>query len=301
MKLFGYDLHTIMLELGNKISSLNTPQIRKKVMVLASLVFITGIALSLWKNPTILNNINYVAALKLFVILMPIHLIFMSFEIQTAARLAGKNLGFLDAAETTIMSTAANMFPIPGSAMVKIARFKALGISIKEGTLLTLFIAVIWMGGTLLLSGLYLTQMSIPWALYVSVTFILGGAGLTLFMLALLSKIYNFKCALMLIIIRLIIIVIYAFRLWLCFAALDISIGFAKSVILTLSDALGAIIIIVPSGLGISEIITSVIGMAIEIAPEESYLSATLNRLLGLSFMITLALLFLKLKKKRLE
>ena len=105
----------------------------------------------------------------------------------------------------------------------------------------------------------------------------------------------------MLIIIRLIIIVIYAFRLWLCFEALDISIGFAKSVILTLSDALGAIIIIVPSGLGISEIITSVIGMAIEIAPEESYLSATLNRLLGLSFMITLALLFLKLKKKRLE
>ena len=203
------------------------------------------------------------------------------------------------AMEVTIMGSAANMLPLPGSTMVRVAALKLSGAGIKHSTLTTLIVAIVWVSISFLYAGLMLS------------TFHYDGLGEILSIIGLISLLVTSITVfstqiktveyLKLIIIKLSLVSVDAVRIYWCFQVFDIELMFSQASAFVISSVLGSAVSIVPAGLGVREVVSAGIAPLVGLAPSAGFLTATLNRVIGLSALLPLAgvLIYLERKRKR--
>jgi len=265
---------------------------RAAVLAVAVLGFIVGIAVSLRAQPDLLSNIQIWPVLAVLLLTVPFNLLFNGVEFQLSVRLLGKDLSLADALETTIVGSAANMLPLPGSAMVRVARYKTLGVAYKHGISTTLFLAAIWLGAAAVYAGGWLIYQSSQ--LWGNVLFV-GGVFILLFSLAGAYRLYSStKLWSQILAVRMALVFIDACALYLCFWALDFGTTFAQSSVLTISGFLGAAVSIVPAGLGVREAAAAGLGELVAVAASAAYLASSLYRILGLIMIIPPAIFLVR-------
>jgi uncharacterized membrane protein YbhN (UPF0104 family) len=102
------------------------------------------------------------------------------------------------------------------------------------------------------------------------------------------------------VIVKLIIVVTDAARLFLCLSAIGTMATFAQASALTLSAVAGSAISIVPAGLGVREIAAAALSPIVNLALASGFLAATLSRVLAF-VMIAPVGIFLAIRTRARE
>lgn len=268
------------------------------VLGLAACGFILGIYLSYRAQPDLLTNLNWGFVALVSCVGVPTIVILNIFEFQTSAKLLGQRFSFAQAAEITIIGSVANMLPIPGGTVVRVAALKAGGASIKRGTSATLLVSGLWIGISFIYSGLWLLGLGIT-TLNLGILFVFGGMGALAICIFLSLKLSNdWSVILQLAFLKVGLVLVDAARLFLCLLALGSMTSFGHASVLAVSGVLGAAVSIVPAGLGIREGAAAMLAPVVSVSIASAYLGASLNRIIGLAVMAPIAL-YLSLRRNK--
>ena len=255
-----------------------SPNFRRWVLSIAVIGFIAGIVFSIHKQPDILYNLQSLPVILLIVIATPITVVLNTGEFLLSARLIGQHLSFRNALEITIAGIAANMLPLPGSAMVRVAALKAAGVSYKHGASTILFVALIWVGVAFLYAGLWVINAG---DLMIGGLFCVAGSViLTSVFIATLRFAGQWRVPLWIVATRFLMVIVDAVRMYLCLWALGVTATFAQSSVFVVSSVLGSTISLVPAGLGVREVVAAAIAPIVALAASSVFLAASLNRIL---------------------
>ena len=274
------------------LDAFNNPLWRRNILIIAAVGFVVGIVLSLRAQPDILSNLKWMPLVLLALVCIPVTLLLNTLEFGMSARLIGHKFPFWKSAETTIIGSVANMLPIPGGTIVRVAALKAAGASFKRGTSVTLLVALIWIGVAFSYAGVWLLVLRGAAQIEgLGLIFLLIGIaalGASVFWCVKLQK--DWWQTTILVLIKVGLVLIDTTRILLCLWAFGFDAGFGQASVLAASSVLGAAVSIVPAGLGVREGVASLLGPVVGVAASSAYLSASLNRIIGLAVMAPAAI-----------
>lgn len=268
---------------------LRRPGLRRVILGIAALAFAAGIYIALENAPLSLDDLRWLPSLLVVILLMPINLLLNGREFQLACRLFERTPTLGEAVETTVIGSAANLLPLPGATLVRLAKMKALGISLKQGSLMTAALAVIWFLTTLVLAGGWLMLQDGP--LWFMGLLPAGLAGFAAAFLLFARRGFHLAVLFEIVLVRVALVLLDAAALYLCFLALSDAVGYGETLALAASGFLGAAVSVVPAGLGVREAAAAAIASLIAVSSAKTYLAAALYRLLGLIAILPAALL----------
>ncbi len=272
-------------------NGLRSDVVRRGAFGVAFVVFLAGIILSVRAQPEAIENLRLLPMLVVLCGVMPVILLLNGREFQLSVRLLDKELSYADAMGTTVMGSAANMLPLPGSAMVKIARMRVLGIDLAAGSFLTMVLAFLWLGCSFLYGGVWLYVLTkTQWSGLVP----LAGFLLLCGVVFLGGKTHgHFLVLLEILVVRMLLVFVDACALYFCFQSLALTGNFAQASVLTVSGVLGAAVSIVPAGFGVREVAAAGLAELITMSAASAYLAASLYRIVGLFAILPLSLFFM--------
>jgi len=261
---------------------------KRFILITAAIVFVSGIVLSIRAQPELVDRIALQPLVLLTIVAVPCAVALSVLEFLCMAKLAGTKVSVSSAAETTIIGSMANLLPIPGGTLVRVAALKASGTTVKRGANITLLAAAVWLGICLAYAGPWLAafdQHAFAAILFSAGIAVIIGCGIW-------AQLYfgGFINIVGLTSIRLLLTLSDAVRLYLCFWCLGLTSGIEQVSVLTLSSFAGAAFSLVPAGLGVREGVAAVLGPVISISAPAAYLATSLNRILGLVVVIPMAL-----------
>ena len=99
----------------------NKQLIRKAAMGLATVFLIVGLVYAYSLHPQVLQNLQWQPIVLLAVIGVPLTLALNAVEFRVLARLNRVQMPMVKALEVTVIGSAANMLPLPGSTIVRVA------------------------------------------------------------------------------------------------------------------------------------------------------------------------------------
>jgi len=278
----------ITVRLANFFNNFNfiSDKTKNIIFFLAFLVLIVGVHLSILNNPKVLSDVNWNDIFLIIVAAVPLTILLNALEFMLSGKLISVSITLPKALEITILGSAANMFPLPGSAMVRIASLKSSGAGYKKSTLVTLLVALLWIASAFLFAGLSLSiffEKTFEY-LFLFVGFVsLIAAGMLNSRIGCKWSIFN-----QLIYLKFCIVIVEAVRVYWCFLAFNIDVSLNQAAIFVVSGVLGSATSIVPAGLGIREVVSAMIAPLVGITASAGFLAATLNRILGLAVLILL-------------
>ena len=267
-------------------------------MGVAFLGFVLGIYLSYRVQPDVLSNLNWGPFALVALVGVPMIVVLNTLEFQLSARLLERRFSFSQAAEVTIIGSVANMLPLPGGTMVRVAALKAAGAGLGQSTAATFLVFGLWVGIAFVYSGLWIFWLGIT-TFNLGLMFLAIGAaalGVCVFHSLQLSK--NKTVVAQLTAVKLGLVVVDALRIFGCLLALGHVVSFPQASVLAVSSVMGAAVSIVPAGLGIREGVAAMLAPIVALTAASAFLAASLNRIIGLSMMAPVAL-FLSLSKSR--
>lgn len=263
-----------------------SPMVRNSVTVLAVLLlgFGTWVALSrLTLDP---SQMRLAPLLWLIGLGVPATVLLNTVEMELSAAMLGKSFGPLRALRMTIFASAANMLPLPGAAMVRVAGLGALGGSFKAGGSVTLMIALMWMGVAFLGSGAFLFPVK-PGLASVGLAV---GLALTITALIWSRRISGaWRTGIKIAVLKSVLVGVSVFRIYLCLAALGLPVTLSQVSVFAISGVLGSAVSIVPAGLGVREAVSAALAPLVALPAAGAFLATALDRVVTMTTMLILA------------
>lgn len=260
-------------------------------LLLAGVLFIGGLYLSL--TTISLDDVyirwGYVATLVLLGASGTLVLNTLVFWLS--ARSVGDGCGFFDSLRLIILSSAANFLPIPGGAIVRVAALRGSGSSYRGAISITASAAMLWLSLALIVAGVGLAQYSSQ-----SIYFILSFAGLIVGVAASMvarSVTRAWLTVLQLILVSLATHLVATFRFWLAFGSIGLLLPIMDSAVIAASGTAGAVVGIVPGGLGVNEAMAALLSELMGNSGALGFIAATINRLANYALRGPLALIFI--------
>lgn len=273
-----------------------SPRTEQNILLLSMLVLVIGVYLSLRANPGILQTIDWRAIALVGLLGVPLTALGNSLEFVVSARMVGAQIPLSRALRVAIIGSAANMLPMPGATMVRIAALKVAGVGFKKGTGITLFVALVWIGVSFLYAGIMLSWFGVEWLAWAMILFglsILLASAWTTHMSN--ASVWDY---LRIVVLKVAMVLVDAARIYFCFAALGLDVLFTQASAFVVSGVLGSAVSIVPAGLGVRELVSAALAPMVGVAVSAGFLSATLNRIAGLAALLPLAGLLVLMDKQ---
>lgn len=245
--------------------------------IIALAVFIVG---SVWSIQEILNAnliFNYYYLVIILLVAAPISLLLSISRFQILARLYGGRFTFVESANVVILGGLANLLPIPGALLVRLAAIRT-KVGSKKSVLANAIGVGLW-----LIACLLVLSFAFFWELdtnYDAALFVLSI--LLLFVLTMFLRYTNgsIKYFLQLCLVQIPLTVVNTLRLWL----LCLSIGYVVDLILPASVSLASILVsgasITPGGIGVAELMSSSIAHQLNYPASVGFIMLSGNRLI---------------------
>lgn len=266
-------------DLLQKPSRIISARLRRIAFVCALAIILVGIAGALTQEPTLLQQVD-VTAWLLLLLCAPLTIFANSFQFWLSIRLLKVPLRPVDALSVTVFGTAANMLPIPGGSLLRIAALKTDTNTYRDTTLITALVTLSRLGTGLVVAGISLGLLGLhafaAAALGIGVTILIAVVlALAMFFASSLTWILSLAA------VQLSMVTIGGLRIWLAFNTLGEPIAMLQALVIALAGIAATIIGLAPGGLGIAEITAAGIAVLIGLSAGTAFLAATLNRLTG--------------------
>jgi hypothetical protein len=110
----------------------------------ALLLFAIGLYFSARAIPDILHRVEVLPFVGLVILGAPVSIVLSAIEMHAVSRIAGGPMSWRTCFEVTVYSSAANMLPLPGGAMAKLAAMKSHGVNYRTGSAMVVLSFAVW-------------------------------------------------------------------------------------------------------------------------------------------------------------
>lgn len=262
--------------------------VQKLIFIVAALFFLISLIYALNAFPTSISELKLRPMLIVIAFGVPAMLLLNSAEYWLSATFNKKRPSLRDCIEITIIARAANMLPLPGGTIARVAALKSLGVSVKEGVRINLFLAFLWLGLSFIYSSVWM--LTVIESAYTVIFFGVGVFVLSATVIYLFRKSRDIKFVVLALGTKTLSLVVDSAKIMFCFHALGISATFAQASSLSVSSVLGSTVSIVPAGLGIREAAASVLAKMVGLSLSEGFLAVALNRILSMTVILIISI-----------
>ncbi|HZD51880.1 MAG TPA: hypothetical protein VE175_02430, partial [Woeseiaceae bacterium] len=281
----------LLQALRQRGSLLEHRRLRRAGVLLALAAFCGGMVAAWTIHPDLFDHL-VLRPWLLVLACVPLTILGNAAQFWMSSRLLGVvNIAFVPGAIlVAILSTAANMLPLPGGTLVRIAALKRTSNTYGQATYVTMLAAGCWLGVTSTLAGCALIVLGFRGS--GAATAAAGTGALVLFGVSLVRRFQATPAWLGgLLAVQVMMVAVGATRLWLCFRSFGEAVDPLAAAVLTLSTGIAALIGIAPAGLGLTEALAAGIAATISVPASLGFLAAALNRISGLVVVAPLTLL----------
>jgi len=276
------------------------PATGRLIMSLASAAFLVGLIVAWRALPEGVHFQRYEYLAILVVVLVPATVLLNAARYDNSARILGQRVGLTQAWRISILASAANLLPLPGAALVRIAGLKSLGQSIGAAAASTGVVAGVWASVTGLVAGIWQLRAG---SRELGVLFVVGGAVAGVVSVVLMSRATRcgsrFAIAIRLIAVEVMVVLVAATRIYLVFLAIGASASFSQAVALIVAGVLASAVGILPGGLGLREALSATIALGVGLPASVGFVVAAVDRLAGIVVLLPLSLLLLPGTRER--
>jgi len=259
------------------------------LLVAALAVFIAFTVLAVRALPKIDKPIRWELIVIAALVCVPVIVMLNALEFRLMAHFAKHHPPMLEIVQVTVLGSAANLLPMPGAVMVRLANLRKAGIRVTSGLNLTAIIGLAWLGTALVLGGAVQVLSHFAFALAALAV----GTALLAICAVMLARTLDHGSrlagALELLAIECGFIVMQALRLFLVAAALRFNVSYAQTMTLVIATVAAAAIGFLPSGLGAREGIAAVLAPIVGVPAAVGLVITAIDRLVSLSVLSLLA------------
>lgn len=273
-----------------------TPRGRRITMVVSAVVFVAAMGLGLRGLPEGDHQLVWWAIIVTSVIGVPALIALNALEYTASGRVLGHRIPFAHALPIAVYARAANLLPLPGSALVRMQGLKREGSTYGRAATATMATALFWLGGSLLVGGVVL----VPLRPLFAVVFLVGGAlacvgghGAVRVVVARREDAgpgEALRCSARLLAVEVLMVAVRGLRFWLVMIGFDIGGSFEGAMILPVAGVLSSAIGFFPSGLGVREVISGGLARLVGDTASSGLLASGLDRLVSLPVLAAIAL-----------
>ncbi|RHW18375.1 hypothetical protein D1610_07915 [Sphingomonas gilva] len=271
-------------------------RLRKYGLALALLMFIGGLAWAMSRLPDLPSRLRYEPLLALLVIGAPVGALLNSVELHALSRIGGGRMAWRTAFEVTVYTNAANMLPLPGGALAKMAAMKLHGVGYRAGSAMIVLSYAVWGGLAFLYSAgalMWLGQGRLA-ALFATL-----GAALLLICGAGFARFAHWRMVGIVALMRLVSLPLEALRYVLAMMAVGTAIGFGQSSVFVVASFVGSAAMIAPSGLGVGETVVALLSPAVAVPAAVGFVGAAIGRVVWMTGLALTAGLLLLARARR--
>lgn len=263
------------------------------VLGLAALVFVVAFGLGLRAVPGGAVELTAWPFVVLAVGAVPLASVANAAEHGVASRVEGHPVAWRDALEVAVLSSAANLLPVPGAAIVRVRALRRGGSSYRRAFSVTLLVGGAWLATSLVAAGVLLLVQGAAVGTAPAATVLaagsvgLVGAAAWTGVLAPAGQAPALGAALLG--AELLTVAVAAARLLLVLRGLGLEASVEQAVSLTVAGVVASAVGIVPGGLGLREVLAGAIAGLVGLPAATGVLAAAVDRLVGLPVLAALA------------
>jgi hypothetical protein len=262
----------------------------RRLLLVAVVLFVVASAVGAAELPPVETSIRWPVLLLLPLLGVPATVATNAWEYRVTAGLVGHRIPLDDAARVSVLSTAANLLPIPGAVLVRSRALRQRGTGTGAALSITTAIGVAWVGMTAVLAGglqLVVGEPGLGAGVLVAGLVVLGLAGV------LASRTRGVSLGAgdvrTVLLVEAVAVLVAAGRLQLALWGLGYSAGADQSLALSLAGSLGSAVGFLPAGLGVREVLAAGIGPIVGLPAAVGLVATAVDRLLGLVVLAAIA------------
>ena len=263
----------------------NQPRVRRYSLGAAALLLLGGLALS------VINLPAHVGLVRPWLLLMsaglgvPVAILLTVVETRLSARVLYVDFDWPTSLRISLLASAANMLPLPGGPLVRVSSLTGAGAGLRASTAATLLIALLWIALATLGAAAGASDDSRAAGAWLAI----GGGVIGFFAaggLYTLSR--SMALVLMTVLAKAAAVVVDVLRIYWVLGALGVEATLRQTAVFSLSGVAGAAVSIVPSGLGINEVVAAAIAPLADVASSTAFLATAVNRIAALAVLLPL-------------
>lgn len=259
------------------------------LLVVAFVVFVAFTVLALHALPKIDKPIRWELIVISGIVFVPVITWLNALEFRLMAHFADHHPPLLEIVQVTVLGSAANLLPLPGAVVVRIANLRTAGVKVARGLNLTAIIGLAWLGTAGVLGGAVQLWSHTAFALAaVAIGAVLLAIGGIMLRRA-IEPGTRVRGTLELLAIECAFILTQAFRLFLVASALRFNVSYAQTTTLVIAAVAAAAIGFLPSGLGAREAISALLAPIVGFPAAVGIVITAIDRLISLVVLSMLA------------
>jgi hypothetical protein len=271
-------------------------QVRGALLVIAGVAVAVGMVWSIRTLQIGWADLRLLPLLAALLLITPATILLNGAELKVMTAIVARGdqrLAWRTALRATVVATAANLLPIPGGALVRIAAVRSVGVRTTSATAINLVGAGAWVAAGLLIAAVAGLTVA-PWgAVGLAAGLGLAGVAIVLAMLHRLSEDgATWWSTGALFLVEAATAIVHGLRLWLVLLALGVEVSIRQGLALGAGAPLAAAAGVFPSGLGLAEALTAVIAPIVALPAAAGFAATALGRVVGLLGTAPLALAF---------
>ena len=269
-----------------------SPGLQRALFAAATVVFLVGGALALRNLEIGWATLRWGPLLAAAFLVVPAAIVANTYEYLISARILNYRVGFAAALRLTVISTAANLLPLPGGVLVRVQGLRGLGSNYRRAAASTALIGIAWIGVSALCAAGILVQGSRP---LVGLGFAAAGVVCLVGFWGLIRRIVapeaRVRLAAATILAELAAVAVDAVRLLLVLMGLGVDVSLDQTAVLAVSASLAAATGVLPGGMGVRELIAAALAPLVGLPASAGFAATALSRIIGIFFLVGLSAL----------
>lgn len=255
------------------------PAIRRLLLIGAIGVFLVGGAFSVHAVEVDPSDLRWIPLLASGIVGVPLTALGGALEYRAMASAAGRKVGLRRALRVTVLASAANLLPLPGSVLVRLKALTGGGSSLGRAAAVTGIVGFTWVAVSLAIAGGFVLAAGRP----VLATGFLFGALVTASSLLLLERGRPpwTSGTLSIVGVEVVIVAVAAFRTWLVLLGLDAPATWSAAFLFPVAGSLTSAVGFLPGGMGVRELLSALLLPLAGVSASVGFLVSALHRLLG--------------------
>lgn len=269
----------------------------RALLAAAALLFVAAFAFGLRAVPEGTVEVTAWPFVVLALVAIPLANLANACEYAVAARIGGQRVPAGEALEVSVLSSAANLLPLPGAALVRVRAMRRRGTSYRRALSVTALVGGAWLATSLVLAGGLLALDGGSVVADAGVAAVLGAGSLGLLASAVAVRSLApsgdvVPLSVALLATEVLTVAVAAVRYLLVLHGLGIEVGVEQAVALTVAGVIASALGFVPGGLGLREALAGIIAGLVGLPVATGVLAAAVDRLVGLPVLAVLATAF---------
>jgi uncharacterized membrane protein YbhN (UPF0104 family) len=266
------------------------------MLPVAVAVFVAATVVAFRNLPRVEGGIRWWLLAASGLVGVPLTVLLNAREYELSARVLGHRVPFLESVRVSLIGSAANQLPVPGSVLVRVRALRRLGSTYGKAGSSTAIVGLAWVATTGLIAGAFqlsARRWGFGWVL-------LGvGAGVLLLSFGLLAvqvrdRANQLPMMFQIVAVETALVIVVGVRFFLALRALGFDVSASQAAALTISVVLASAVGIFPGGLGIRELLAAGIGPLVGLPASVALAATAVDRLTALVVLgFTSSVLFL--------